>query len=137
MQVPGAGQEMCERCVSRVYLIELPRRLRMDWRARREPQSPEMRRLWRLRGCGAWMRSHVESKSLEGRSYQDADLAFLECTYDGFDVCVMVIDASCVYPDGRSSRFNYLAAASLQANLHHPSTTTNPYAGLHIARHFA
>lgn len=137
MQVPGAGQEMCERCVSRVYLIELPRRLRMDWRARREPQSPEMRRLWRLRGCGAWMRSHVESKSLEERSYQDADLAFLECTYDGFDVCVMVIDASCVYPDGRCSRFNYLAAASLHANLHHPSTTTSPYAGLHIARHFA
>lgn len=83
-----------ERCVSRVYLIELPRRLRMDWRARREPQPPEMRRLWRLHGCGAWVHSHVESKSLEERSYQDADLAFLECTYDGFDVCVMVIDST-------------------------------------------
>jgi hypothetical protein len=31
-----------ERCVSRVYLMELPRRLGMEWRATREPQWHEM-----------------------------------------------------------------------------------------------
>lgn len=43
--------------------------------------------LWRET---ALVRSHVEHKCLEQKSYRDADLASLGCTYDGL-TCVMEI----------------------------------------------
>ena len=42
-----------ERCVSRVYSIELLERLRVEWRSRREPPWHEAGRLWRRHVCGA------------------------------------------------------------------------------------